>query len=156
MIEDKKLAEIIGLKRKCGYWEVNNKYFFDIFEWLRYASVNKIYDVKYYDSVYTTLDWSKEPTETLDEMYKDRALQLRDEYDYLILSFSGGSDCNNILRSFIDNNINLINKEWAETLFKLVPKCLQILNTILEYLFSFEYSQQEFLLKKILAFPLCN
>ena len=32
MIEDKKLAEIIGLKRKCGYWEVNNKYFFDKFE----------------------------------------------------------------------------------------------------------------------------
>ena len=89
MIEDKKLAEIIGLKRKCGYWEVNNKYFFDKFECLRYASSIKNYDVQFhfYDCVYGQLNWNKEPTETLDEMYKDRALQLRDEHDYLILLF---------------------------------------------------------------------
>jgi hypothetical protein len=57
-------------------------------------------------------------------MYKDRALQLRDEYDYLILSFSGGSDCANILRIFIDNNIKLdeVYCEYPiETLEKLKP-----------------------------------
>jgi hypothetical protein len=126
MIEDIKLAEIIGLKKKCGYWEVNNKYFFDKFECLRYASSIKNYDVQFhfYDCVYRQLNWNKEPTETLDEMYKDRALQLRDEYDYLILSFSGGSDCNNILRTFIDNNIKLdeVYCEYPiETLEKLKP-----------------------------------
>jgi len=119
-------SEIIELKKKCGYWEVNNKYFFDKFECLKYASSIKKYDIQFhlYDGVYKQLDWSKEPTETLDEMYKDRALQLRDEYDYLILSFSGGSDCNNILRSFIDNNIKLdeVYCEYPiETLEKLKP-----------------------------------
>tara|TARA_R110000868_G_scaffold135667_2_gene348235 strand:+ start:132 stop:1343 length:1212 start_codon:yes stop_codon:yes gene_type:complete len=109
MITTKALAEKIGLEKNSGFWGIKNRYFFDKFECLRYASSIKEYDVKFYfyDSVYRTLDWSKEPIQSLDEMYKDRAQQLRDEYDYLILSFSGGSDCNNILRTFIDNNIKL-------------------------------------------------
>lgn len=109
MTHDKILAEQIGFKQKCGYWEVNNRYFFDKFECLKYATATSSNDVKYhfYDSVYQSLDWSKEPTLSLNEMYKERAQQLRDKYNYLILSFSGGADSTNILRAFIDNNIKL-------------------------------------------------
>lgn len=109
MLNDIILAEKIGLEKKCGYWEVNGNYFFDKFECLRYATQIQKYDVKYhfYDSAYRSLDWSKEPSDDLKDMYKNRAQQLRDEYDYLILSFSGGSDSTNILRTFIDNDIKL-------------------------------------------------
>jgi hypothetical protein len=43
----------------------------------------------------------------LKELYKQRALQLRDKYDYLILNFSGGSDSWTVLHTFLENNIKL-------------------------------------------------
>jgi hypothetical protein len=48
-----------------------------------------------------------EPKETLEELYKQRAQQLRDTYDYIALMFSGGNDSNNILNVFRENNIFL-------------------------------------------------
>lgn len=44
---------------------------------------------------------------SLDELYRLRAQQLRDKYDYLILHYSGGSDSHNILMTFLNNNIRL-------------------------------------------------
>lgn len=43
----------------------------------------------------------------LKELYRQRAQQLRDQYDYLILNYSGGADSHNILSVFLDNNIKL-------------------------------------------------
>jgi hypothetical protein len=59
------------------------------------------------ESVYSNYDWSKEPTETLSELYKQRAQQIRNKYDYVVLWYSSGADSDNILRSFLDNNIHL-------------------------------------------------
>lgn len=44
---------------------------------------------------------------TLDQLYKKRAQQLRDSYDYLILNYSGGPDSHNVLMTFLNNNIHL-------------------------------------------------
>lgn len=41
------------------------------------------------------------------ELYKERALQLRDKYDYLILNYSGGSDSWTVLNTFLENKIKL-------------------------------------------------
>jgi hypothetical protein len=65
------------------------------------------YDVKwsFNDDVYGKINWA-EPIETpLFEMYKQRAQQLRDNYDYLMLHFSGGADSAVILKTFVENNI---------------------------------------------------
>ena len=59
------------------------------------------------DEIYGCLDWTQEPTESLGELYRQRAQQLRDEYDYLVLWFSGGADSTNILNSFVNNSIKL-------------------------------------------------
>jgi hypothetical protein len=59
------------------------------------------------DEIYSCLDWTLEPKESLGELYRQRAQQLREEYDYLVLWFSGGADSTNILNSFLDNNIKL-------------------------------------------------
>jgi hypothetical protein len=48
-----------------------------------------------------------EPSEDLYELYRQRAWQLRDQYEYLVLMFSGGIDSYVVLRTFIDNNIPL-------------------------------------------------
>jgi hypothetical protein len=67
------------------------------------------YDVNWVfnDKVYGSIDWTVPIDTLLPELYKKRALQLREQYDYLILYFSGGADSLNILRSFVDNNIFL-------------------------------------------------
>lgn len=59
------------------------------------------------DEAYCNHDWSKEPEESLETLYAQRAWDLRQRYDYLVLHFSGGSDSTNILETFIRNNIPL-------------------------------------------------
>jgi len=61
----------------------------------------------YYDEVYNKIDWSKEPLESLDTLYKNQAQKIRDEYDYVVLCYSGGFDSQNILETFYYNNIKL-------------------------------------------------
>lgn len=59
------------------------------------------------DEVYGSFDWSKEPSESISELYIKRCLQLREKYDYLVLFYSAGADSDNIFNFFIDNNIKL-------------------------------------------------
>lgn len=57
------------------------------------------------DDVFSQLDWTKEPDVRLDQLYIERARQLREDYEYLILSYSGGSDSHEILEICLHNNI---------------------------------------------------
>jgi hypothetical protein len=57
------------------------------------------------DDEYSSIDWGVPIQENLDELYRRRAQQLRDSYDYLALYFSGGADSSNMLRAFLTNNI---------------------------------------------------
>ena len=59
------------------------------------------------EAVFNTYDWAQEPTESILELYRQRAQQLRDCYDYVILIYSGGADSETILQSFVDNDIKL-------------------------------------------------
>ena len=71
-------------------------------------STSKVSDLKViYPNGYDSIDWSKEPPYTLQELYKLRAQQLRDNSNYIILYFSGGSDSITVLNSFIKNNIKV-------------------------------------------------
>ena len=69
--------------------------------------VNKAVDWVFNDVEFGLYDWTKEPEETLDQLYDKRVKELREKYDYLILSYSGGSDSHNILMSFIRQGIHL-------------------------------------------------
>jgi len=51
--------------------------------------------------------WDVEPKDTLDELYRQRAQEIRDKYDYVVLMFSGGRDSGNIFHAFTSNNIKL-------------------------------------------------
>jgi hypothetical protein len=59
------------------------------------------------DSVYKNIDWTMPIETSLDDLYKRRAQQLRDNYDYLILYYSGGADSGTILHTFLKHNIFL-------------------------------------------------
>lgn len=59
------------------------------------------------DAVFSCFDWTIPVTESIDELYRQRAQQIRDKYDYVSLFFSGGLDSTNVLHAFIDNDIQL-------------------------------------------------
>jgi hypothetical protein len=61
----------------------------------------------YYDHLYDLVDWTKEPIHSLDYYYTEQAKRIRDNYDYVILCYSGGFDSTNILETFYYNNIKL-------------------------------------------------
>lgn len=57
-------------------------------------------------STFSSYDWKIEPTETLEELYAKRARQIRKDYDYIVIFYSGGADSANIIDTFVDNNIH--------------------------------------------------
>lgn len=61
----------------------------------------------YHHDIFGRHDWSVEPTRSLAELYRDRAQQIRDAYDRVVLFFSGGVDSWTILKTFVANDIKL-------------------------------------------------
>lgn len=58
-------------------------------------------------SVFDNLNWTLEPDLDLPALYRQRALQLREKYDYIRLEFSGGGDSFTALHSFVNNGIHI-------------------------------------------------
>ena len=94
-----------------GYYEYNNKIYVVresvLDEMLLQNDSSGSYKFVFHDELFSKLDWSVEPEISLMDLYIARAKQIRDEYDYVILSYSGGSDSYEVLRVFLDNNIFL-------------------------------------------------
>lgn len=89
-----------------GKYVVGDKIFFDKLQALVYADQTKqevAWD--YFNQKFYSLNWTIEPTLSLDELYALRAKQLREKYDYIIIFCSGGADSTNVLYSFLKNNI---------------------------------------------------
>jgi hypothetical protein len=61
----------------------------------------------YNDVLYNKVDWKIEPALSLDELYKQRAQEIRDSYERVILCLSGGIDSRNVLETFYYNNIHI-------------------------------------------------
>ena len=73
----------------------------------------------FYDDIFSSaIKTFKQPDTSLSELYKQRAQQLRDSNDYLILNYSGGSDSHNILMTFLKHDIKLdhIYIQWPKQL----------------------------------------
>lgn len=71
------------------------------------TKTNENVNFYYYDDIYAHVNWKLEPPLSLEEYYKEQALRIRNEYDYVILCFSGGLDSTHILETFYYNNIKL-------------------------------------------------
>lgn len=93
---------------KYGYFDVDGiKTLSKIEAWkLCGGDIKKIKYI-FNDDQCDALDWSIEPTESITELYRQRAQQLRQDYDYLVLIYSGGIDSHTILESFVNNGIKL-------------------------------------------------
>ena len=93
---------------RYGYYQIG-----DIKTYSRYELMDKhhvspqAWQWNYNDEFFGAYNWNNEPQQTIDELYKKRAEQLRREYDYLVLYYSGGYDSANMLYAFLDNDIKL-------------------------------------------------
>ena len=76
------------------------------------------------NEIFSKHNWSIEPELSLDALYNLRSKQIREKYDYVVLSYSGGADSHNILMSFIRqglhideivvNNMEKANKQFTD------------------------------------------
>lgn len=88
--------------KKLGYYLCNGIEFSSKIKACIYSSqVNKPLIWYFNEKEFKNYDWTNEPVYTLDQLYDKRSKEIREKYDYIILSYSGGSDSNNILESFI-------------------------------------------------------
>jgi len=91
-----------------GIYQSNGKLFANKIDAIFEANSSNTYvEWDYHDDIFSKYKWDVNPTIELEELYKQRALQLREAYDHLVLFFSGGADSWNILHAFIKNGIKL-------------------------------------------------
>lgn len=106
--------------KKLGYYQCSNMEFESKIQAFLYSMQNnQPVSWVFNDDMFSRFDWTIEPPESLDALYDIRSRQLRESYDYLILSYSGGSDSHNILMSFIRQGlhideivVNTLEKGW--------------------------------------------
>jgi hypothetical protein len=94
--------------KKLGYYLVDNEIYYNKYHALLEATKKKM-SVKWFfnEDVFIKYPWHVEPEESLEELYRQRAQQIRDSYDYVRVEASGGSDSTTVIFSFLLNNIHL-------------------------------------------------
>lgn len=93
-------------RTKLPYWTCQGQVFNTKLSALMHASkINNDIEFRFNDEFLDKLDWTKQPPLPIDEYYKQRAEQLRDTYDYILVMYSGGSDSSTIVKTFLRNNI---------------------------------------------------
>lgn len=99
---------LIDQQDRFGYYQVGDIKIYNKVEAIRLHSRTGIHpEWKFNDEVFGSYDWTKEPTDSLESLYRKRAEQLREKYDYIVLLYSGGADSHNVLDTFINNSIHL-------------------------------------------------
>lgn len=86
------------------YYDENNNIYPTRYEALKKGRPCNWY---YHDDFFRSKDWSKEPRESLKELYRLRAEQIRKDYEYIVLCYSGGIDSTHMLEVFYYNNIHV-------------------------------------------------
>jgi hypothetical protein len=95
-------------KDKFGFYQVGNLKVYSKVEALELqAKFNQPISWHYNDHVFETVEWTKEPVKSLADFYQERAKQIRDCYDRVILFYSGGADSHNMLHSFIQAGVHI-------------------------------------------------
>lgn len=87
----------------CGDQRFHSK----VRAWLLGQQINRPVEWWFHDETYASFPWHIEPTLTLDQLYDARARELRERYDYLLLSYSGGADSHNMVQAFARQNLHI-------------------------------------------------
>ena len=91
-----------------GYYQIGNVKTFSKFD-AAILSQNSGNTIKfiYNDDLMSSYDWTTEPATDICGLYKQRAKQIREKYDYVVIMYSGGIDSQVALDAFLNNNIHV-------------------------------------------------
>ena len=93
---------------KLGFYRVGDKTFYSKPQAFIHSTETGLGPQwKFNTNTYANLNWEHEPDVDIRELYRLRAQQLRDQYDYIRLECSGGSDSTTVAFSFLLNGIHL-------------------------------------------------
>lgn len=91
-----------------GYYTVGDSVYFSKVQALIEATkTNQFPHWNFNNDVYGKMRWEEEPETDILELYRIRAQQLRDKYDYIRVEASGGSDSTQAIFSFLLNGIHI-------------------------------------------------
>ncbi|CAB4137940.1 hypothetical protein UFOVP328_144 [uncultured Caudovirales phage] len=91
-----------------GYYQLGEKKIHSkVMALIEGTKLNQFPEWNFNKSTFDKIDWTIEPQVDLRELYRMRALQLREKYDYIRLECSGGGDSATVAYSFILNGIHL-------------------------------------------------
>ena len=102
--------------KKLGYYIVNNEIYYNKNQAMLVGSKqpgdigglnNDPVRWMFNEDTFLKFPWHVEPQVPLNELYRIRAQQLRDQYDYIRLELSGGADSTTAAYAFLLNNIPL-------------------------------------------------
>lgn len=95
-------------KDQFGYYLVGNFKTYSKIEALEYAHLlNTPVKWIFNDDTFSKHPWHINTHEDLKKLYKKRAEQIRNKYDYIVIWYSGGVDSFTVLNSFKENNIHV-------------------------------------------------
>lgn len=96
------------MKTEIGHYIVNGQLFDNKFDAVQFAQLtNSKVEWYFFDDVFQKTNWYIEPELSLTELYRLRAKQIREQYDYIVVFCSGGSDSTNVINTFLNNNIHV-------------------------------------------------
>lgn len=93
---------------RLGYYRVGSEKFYSKIDACIHASrVGQHPDWCFNDHVWRQQNWRHEPEIDILELYKMRARQIRERYDYVILNYSGGSDSQTMMDAFLKSGSHI-------------------------------------------------
>jgi len=93
---------------KFGYYQVGELKTYSKVEAIEWQKNTGLFpEWNFNREVFDRVNWQVEPAENLWTLYKQRARQIRDTYDYCVLFYSGGSDSDNLLKTWIDADCSI-------------------------------------------------
>lgn len=97
---------LLSKNRRLGQFRTASGIYTDkVYAYIAASKTKEELTWEFNDDIFGAIDWTK-PIETpLSELYRQRAQQLRDTYEYISIFFSGGVDSAAVIRCFVDNNI---------------------------------------------------
>jgi hypothetical protein len=93
-------------KNRFGYYSSGTFRTYSKFEAMDHAMAHDG-SIKWHfnEDSFSQVPWTHEPPQSLETLYRIRAQQIRDRYDYVVLMYSGGIDSTNMVRVFFENNV---------------------------------------------------
>ena len=142
--------------KQYRYYEYNSNIYYDrkhiLDEMLRLKDYDGKFKFVFNDELFDSLNWQEEPQINILTLYKLRAQQIRQKYDYVILLFSGGSDSVQILNTCLDNDI-FIDEIQCYHCEKGISKITNSSTLNMVDMLEFQYSSKKYLEKVRLKSP---